>query len=71
MNTRTSTSTHFALVDVGLTAVHDADDAELHGDHEAVQDVHGVRALVHQVELREHADGAHAVRVHLSRHFQS
>ena len=65
-----SRSAHFALVDVCLAAVHDPDDAELDRDDQAVQHVHRVSALVHQVQLRQHADRARALGVHLARQLQ-
>ena len=49
---------HLFAVDVGLAAVHDADDAEFDGDDAAAQNVHGVRAVVHEVELGDHRQSA-------------
>mmetsp|Transcript_65494 Transcript_65494/g.109896 ORF Transcript_65494/g.109896 Transcript_65494/m.109896 type:complete len:722 (+) Transcript_65494:87-2252(+) len=51
------------LKDVLLPAVDHADVPALQGHHFAHQDVHRVRALVHQVQLREDADGPVARRV--------
>ena len=50
-------------VDVLLRAVHDADEAELERVDASGEDVERVRARVHEVELREHADRASALWV--------
>lgn len=47
-----------ARVDVLLAAVDHAHVAQLQRDHVPVEDVAGVRALVHDVHLGDHADGA-------------
>ena len=50
-------------VDILLTAVHHADEAELERVDAAGEDVDGVGAGVHEVKLGEDADGASALRI--------
>ena len=45
-------------VDIGLTAVDHAYDAQLDGYDAATQHIHGVCALVHQVKLTDHCQRA-------------
>lgn len=53
--------------DVLLGAVDDTDKAELERVDAAVEDVEGVGACIHQVELCQDTDGPSALRVDLPR----
>jgi hypothetical protein len=61
----TGVSQGLADVDVLLGAVDDPDEAELERVHTSCEDVQCVGACVHQVELRQDANGAPALRVNL------
>lgn len=53
----------FVDIDILLRAVYYADKAELKGVDTAGEHIEGICALVHEVELREHADGPSALGV--------
>jgi hypothetical protein len=61
----TGVSQGLANVDVLLGAVDDPDEAELERVHTSCEDVQCVGACIHQVELRQNANGAPALRVNL------
>ena len=54
-----------ALGYVLLAAVHDPDDAQLDGDHLALEKVTGIRARIHEVQLGAHHQGAITLGVDL------
>mmetsp|Transcript_16423 Transcript_16423/g.64088 ORF Transcript_16423/g.64088 Transcript_16423/m.64088 type:complete len:372 (+) Transcript_16423:567-1682(+) len=58
------------LENVTLSPVDHTDEAEVEGDDLAVEDVECVGAAVHEVELREHANGPGAHGVHRPRQLQ-
>ena len=53
-DTQTVAATDLPVVNVCLTAVYDSYNAEPHWDNSATQYVNSVRAVVHEIKLRNH-----------------
>lgn len=60
----------FAVLDVLLRAVDDGDEPEFQGIHPTRKDVHGVCAVIHEIDLGQHPDCSDTQGVNMARKLQ-